>query len=286
MDDDDFIEDNARELQRLRALVGRLTDDQLRAAVNEHWTVAAVLGHVAFWDARALYLVEHFDPATGFPDDVDEPRNVDWINDSTRPLIHAIDPREAAELTLRLAEQIDAGVAGDPGRQAVAARPRLAAQRTARITPGRASRRDRGRAQLVRLFGVATSLRRSERATRIASPAATVTNPATEASKKTLHTTSSDFAFEISGPPTASPTIPTPVPAMTGSRTAHRYPGGRKTPTAPAAAIAAPIKMNDHCIEAGMQAACPAGQPGGNPVHTMATPSTQPSQRPRRCVRP
>ena len=57
--------------------------------------------------------------------------------------------------------------------------------------------------------GVATSLRRSERITRIASPAATVTNPATEASKKTLHTTSSDFAFEISGPPTASPTIPT-----------------------------------------------------------------------------
>jgi hypothetical protein len=71
------------------------------------------LGHVA-WDARALYLVEHFDHATGFPDDADEPRNVDWINDSTRPLIHAIDPREAAELTLRLAEQIDAGVAAIP----------------------------------------------------------------------------------------------------------------------------------------------------------------------------
>ncbi len=114
MDDVDFIEDNAGELQRLRALVGRLTDDELSAAVNEYWTVAGVLGHVAFWDARALYLADHYDPATGFPDAVGEPLNVDWINDSARPLIHAIDPREAAELTLRLAEQIDAAVAAIP----------------------------------------------------------------------------------------------------------------------------------------------------------------------------
>jgi hypothetical protein len=112
--DDDFIEDNSRELLRLRALVGRLTDDQLRAAVNEDWTVAAVLGHVAFWDGRALYLAERFDPSTGFPDDVGEPENVDWINDSTRPLIHAIDPRAAAELTLGIAEEIDARVAALP----------------------------------------------------------------------------------------------------------------------------------------------------------------------------
>ena len=114
MDNDDFIADNAQELQRLRALVGRLTDEQLLAEVNEHWTVAGVLGHVAFWDARAQYLADHFDPATGFPDDVGEPENVDWINDSTRPLIHAIAPRQTAELTLRIAEQIDASVAALP----------------------------------------------------------------------------------------------------------------------------------------------------------------------------
>jgi hypothetical protein len=109
-----FAEDNARELQRLRDLVGRLSDEQLRTAVNEHWTVAAVLGHVAFWDARALYLAERFDHATGFPDDVGEPENVDWINDSTRALIHAIDPRAVAELTVRTAEDIDARVAELP----------------------------------------------------------------------------------------------------------------------------------------------------------------------------
>jgi len=112
--DASFAEDNARELQRLRDLVARLRDDELRTPVNEDWTVAAVLGHVAFWDARALYLAEHFDPATGFPDDVGEPENVDWINDSTRALIHAIDPRVVADLTVRTAEEIDKRVAELP----------------------------------------------------------------------------------------------------------------------------------------------------------------------------
>jgi uncharacterized damage-inducible protein DinB len=111
---DEFAQDNARELQRLRDLAERLSDDDLRRPVNDDWTVAAVLGHVAFWDARAIYLAERFDPATGFPDDVGEPENVDWINDSTRALIHAIDPRRVAELTIEIAETIDARVAELP----------------------------------------------------------------------------------------------------------------------------------------------------------------------------
>ena len=32
---------------------------------------------------------------------------MDWINDSTRPLIHAIPPRQAAEAALRIAEETD-----------------------------------------------------------------------------------------------------------------------------------------------------------------------------------
>ena len=111
---DYFAQDNARELQRLRDLAERLSDDDLRRPVNDDWTVAAVLGHVAFWDARAIYLAERFDPATGFPDDVGEPENVDWINDSTRALIHAIDPRAVVDLAIRTAEDIDARVLALP----------------------------------------------------------------------------------------------------------------------------------------------------------------------------
>jgi hypothetical protein len=115
--DTSYIQENERELTRMRALVQRLTDDQLRTPVNEHWTVAGVLGHIAFWDARSLYLVDKLERSIPFiPDDV-EHDNVDWVNDSTRPLIHAIEPRAAAQLALRLAGEIDTRVAAmDPAR--------------------------------------------------------------------------------------------------------------------------------------------------------------------------
>jgi hypothetical protein len=51
-----FMAANARELERLKALVARLGDEQLTAMVNEYWSVAGILGHIAFWDGRALLL--------------------------------------------------------------------------------------------------------------------------------------------------------------------------------------------------------------------------------------
>jgi sulfite reductase beta subunit-like hemoprotein len=109
-----YIEQNDRERARLRALVERLSDDDLRRQVNEHWTVAAVLGHVAFWDARALWLADKLERGVPFTASDVEPEDVSWVNDSVRPLIHAIAPREAARLALRIAEQVDRRVASLP----------------------------------------------------------------------------------------------------------------------------------------------------------------------------
>ena len=112
-DDRSYIEVNDRERERLRAFIERLDDDALAAPANEHWTVAGVLGHMAYWDIRVLVLAEKIDrgvpwvPADAEPDG-------DWLNDSTRPLIHAIAPRAAAELALRIAEETDARVAALP----------------------------------------------------------------------------------------------------------------------------------------------------------------------------
>ena len=108
---DDYNEQNRRERERMRALIDRLSDDDLRRKVNEHWTVAAYLLHVGFWDARNRWLSDKQRRGEAFtPSDV-EPDDVTWLNDSTRPFLHAIPPHEAALLALRLAETADEGVA-------------------------------------------------------------------------------------------------------------------------------------------------------------------------------
>jgi hypothetical protein len=111
------VEENARELERLRALVERLTDEEVGSPVDEHWTVAGVLGHIAFWDGRVLALAPKLESGRPFSPSDDEPEDVDWINDATRPLIHAIAPREAAQLALRIAEETDRRVASLPANR-------------------------------------------------------------------------------------------------------------------------------------------------------------------------
>src|ERR1700693_4501627 len=106
-----YVADNARELERLRALVSKLSDQDLGSMVNEYWTVAGVLGHMAFWDGCALFLAGKLQRDGAFTPSDTEPENVDWLNDSTRPLIHAIPPRQAAEVALRIAEETDELVA-------------------------------------------------------------------------------------------------------------------------------------------------------------------------------
>ena len=108
-----YIEANTRERERLRALVEGLDDETLLFPVNEYWTVAGVLGHIAYWDIRILVLAEKIDRGEPWAAGDAEPEG-DWLNDSTRPLIHAIAPRVAAELALQTAEQCDALVAELP----------------------------------------------------------------------------------------------------------------------------------------------------------------------------
>jgi hypothetical protein len=113
-EDRSYIEENTRERERLRALIERLDEDELRAPVNEYWTVAGVFGHIAFWDARVLALADKLERGVPFSPDDNEPEDVDWINDASRPLIHAIPPLEVARLSLEIAEETDARVATLP----------------------------------------------------------------------------------------------------------------------------------------------------------------------------
>jgi hypothetical protein len=109
-DDRSYIVANTRERERLRALVEGLDDQTLTFPVNEYWTVAGVLGHIAYWDIRVLVLAEKISTGEPWAAGDAEPEG-DWLNDTTRPLIHALAPRVAAELALQTAEQCDALVA-------------------------------------------------------------------------------------------------------------------------------------------------------------------------------
>jgi hypothetical protein len=115
--DRSYVLANDRERERLRALVAHLGDAELMLRVNEHWTIAGVLAHMAFWDARVLVLIGKLERNEPFTSDDVEPDDATWINDSVRPLAHAIAPREAARLAVRLAEETDGRIAAmAPGR--------------------------------------------------------------------------------------------------------------------------------------------------------------------------
>ena len=106
------LNDAAR--SRLRTLVARLTDADLARPMPAGWTVASVLAHVAFWDQRILVLLDRWEqsPST-VPPAINE-ADVDWLNDATKPLLLAMPPRRAAELTVAIAEAVDARVAALP----------------------------------------------------------------------------------------------------------------------------------------------------------------------------
>ena len=111
MADRAYVAENEVERKRLASLVARLSDQDLARPMPAGWTVASVLGHVAFWDQRVIALVEEWRKAgMGTPPKTLE-GNVDWINDATKPLLLAVAPRRAAELTVSIAESTDRMVA-------------------------------------------------------------------------------------------------------------------------------------------------------------------------------
>ena len=109
-----YVEENDRERARMRGIVERLSEDDLTRPVNEFWTVAGVLGHIAFWDGRALALAGKLNRGEPFSPSDNEPEDVDWINDASRPLIHAVAPVELSRLSLQIAEETDQTVASLP----------------------------------------------------------------------------------------------------------------------------------------------------------------------------
>lgn len=108
--DRSFVDLNRASAHRLRALAERLSDEELQHPVGEHWTVAIAFAHIAFWDRRALYVLNLSERAgtPTFPDlDL-------FVNDLSLPLWAAVPPRDAARIAVESAEAVDARLDGYP----------------------------------------------------------------------------------------------------------------------------------------------------------------------------
>ena len=106
-----YVAENDTERERLRLLVTRLSHEQLSRPMPAGWTVAAVLAHIGFWDARAIFWLDKWGPGVEpSAPDYETREDVEWINDSAKPLCLALPPRDAAQLALRLAEEADGKV--------------------------------------------------------------------------------------------------------------------------------------------------------------------------------
>src|SRR5689334_21143027 len=101
--DRSYVELNHASRERIHTLAARLSDDEMQTKVGEHWTVAVVFAHLAFWDRRVLYVLDMTEKdGTLFIPEIDI-----FVNDLSLPLWAAIPPREAARIVIETAETLD-----------------------------------------------------------------------------------------------------------------------------------------------------------------------------------
>jgi DinB superfamily len=107
--DRSYVARNDAERARLKAFVASCSDADLARTMPANWTVATVLGHLAFWDQRVLTLIEAWE--RGVPPPTPREDEVDWINDAGKPFLLALPPRKLAEMAVSIAEAADRRVA-------------------------------------------------------------------------------------------------------------------------------------------------------------------------------
>jgi len=101
--DQSFIELNRASTERMRAIAERLSDEELQHPVGQHWTVAIVFAHLAWWDRRVMYVLDKTEQdGKLFIPEIDI-----FVNDLSLPLWAAIPPRAAASIGIESAETLD-----------------------------------------------------------------------------------------------------------------------------------------------------------------------------------
>jgi Mycothiol maleylpyruvate isomerase N-terminal domain len=110
--DRSFIDHNRLSTERIRRMAEQLSDDEMQHPVGQHWTVAIVFAHLAFWDRRVMYVLDMTErDGKLFIPEIDI-----FVNDLSLPLWAAIPPRAAANIAIETAETLDRRLEGFPPR--------------------------------------------------------------------------------------------------------------------------------------------------------------------------
>jgi len=101
--DPTYKEQNNASRERIRTLADSLTDAEMQTKVGEHWTVAIVFAHLAFWERRVMYVLDMTEKdGKLFIPEIDV-----FVNDLSLPLWSAIPPREAARIAMEECAAVD-----------------------------------------------------------------------------------------------------------------------------------------------------------------------------------
>ena len=86
--DSSFVERNRASTERMRSLAASLSDAEMQHPVGEHWTVAIVYAHLAWWDRRVMYVLD----VTERQGKLFVPEIDIFVNDLSLPLWAAVPP--------------------------------------------------------------------------------------------------------------------------------------------------------------------------------------------------
>jgi hypothetical protein len=101
--DQSYVEQNRASTERIRALIARLSDEEMQTKVGEHWTVSIALAHLAWWDRRVMYVLNMTEKDNKlFIPEIDV-----FVNDLSLPLWAVIPPRDAARICIETSEMLD-----------------------------------------------------------------------------------------------------------------------------------------------------------------------------------
>jgi hypothetical protein len=98
-----YSADNHASEIELKTFLDQLSVEQLETAMPAGWNVLSVFAHVAFWDIRALILIEKWEKEGIQLSAID----TDVINEVTRPIFLTLNAIKAKNMVIDYAKKID-----------------------------------------------------------------------------------------------------------------------------------------------------------------------------------